>query len=172
MGPDKAERETEPVQPDPEIPEEAGADAGPAVERVPYLGFVVAGEMYGLPLDQLREVARLKRLRRIPGAPPNVAGLMNLRGQIVCALDTRAMLRLAVPPPSGAGYLVALRGFSDPLGLVVDSVTDVYPLDPGLTEPPPASWSAARTMFSIGTAATAKGPIVLLDVKRMIGVLA
>ena len=55
-------------------PEEADATLAPPRERLPYLGFYVGQEVYGLPLGQLREVARLTRLRHIPGAPAGVAG--------------------------------------------------------------------------------------------------
>jgi purine-binding chemotaxis protein CheW len=145
---------------------EAGAD--PVVERVSYLGFVVGSDVYGLPLEQLREVAPLKRLRRIPGAPRHVAGLMNLRGEIVCALDTRAILSIADAPSSGAGYLIALRGFPDPLGLVVDSITDVYAIDPAVIESPPDAWPASRAALSLGTTTVPEGMMTLLDLRRMI----
>jgi purine-binding chemotaxis protein CheW len=146
-----------------------GEGDSPVVERVSYLGFVVGVNVYGLPLDQLREVAPLKRLRRIPGAPRHVAGLMNLRGEIVCALDTRAILSLAgAPPPSAGGFLIALRGFPDPLGLVVDSITDVYAIDPAVVESPPETWPAARAALSLGTATVPEGVMTLLDLRRMI----
>jgi purine-binding chemotaxis protein CheW len=144
------------------------ADAAPVVERVSYLGFVVGSDVYGLPLEQLREVAPLKRLRRIPGAPRHVAGLMNLRGEIVCALDTRAILSIAAAPSSGAGYLIALRGFPDPLGLVVDAITDVYAIDPAVIESPPESWPTSRAALSLGTTIVPEGVMTLLDLQRMI----
>lgn len=173
MGPDDAAAHvSEPEQLEPPRADGEGcADAAaPAVALVSYLGFVVGVDVYGLPLDHLREVARLKRLRRIPGAPPHVAGLMNLRGQIVCALDTRAILCVPGPAPPGGGYLIALRGFPDPLGLVVDAVTDVYAVDPASMSPPPEGWSASRTVFARGTVATPRGSMTLLDLGPMIGV--
>ena len=110
------------------IARQRDASAASPVEqdRVAYLGFFLGPEVYGLPLEQLREVARLTRIRRVPGAPRGVAGLVNLRGEIICALDVRAILGLAAAQPAESGILIALRGFSDPLGLVVDSIADVY----------------------------------------------
>jgi purine-binding chemotaxis protein CheW len=144
-------------------------DETPALERVEYLGFVIGPDVYGVPLARLREVSRLKRLRRIPGAPAHVAGLMNLRGEIVCALDTRAILSLPPAPVPSGGYLIALRGFADPLGLVVDSITDVYAIDPAAIEPPPQTWSATRAAVAVGTIAVPEGLMTLLDVQRMVG---
>src|SRR5580765_1506320 len=93
--------------------EEADATPAPPRELLPYLGFYVGEEVYGLPLAQLREVARLTRLRHIPGAPAGVAGLVNLRGEIVCALDVRAILGLSAQAPADSAFLVALRDFDD-----------------------------------------------------------
>src|SRR3989337_64983 len=86
-------------------------------ERVSYLGFYLGSEVYGLPLEQLREGWGVTHLRRVPGAPAGVAGLVNLRGEILCALDVRAILGLPPQRSTDFPFLVALRGFGDPLGL-------------------------------------------------------
>src|SRR5437763_15756473 len=101
-------------------------ETAPEPERVSYLGFCLGEEIYGLPLEHLREVARVAHLRRVPGAPPGVAGLVNLRGEILCALDARAILGFADEAPADSPFLIALRGFADPIGLVVDSIADIY----------------------------------------------
>ena len=68
----------------------------------------------------------MSHLRRVPGAPAGVAGLVNLRGEILCALDVRAILGLPAQSSTEAPFIVALRGFGDPLGLIVDSIADIY----------------------------------------------
>jgi purine-binding chemotaxis protein CheW len=148
---------------------ERGTEAAPVPEPeyVSYLGFFVGSYVYGLPIQQLRAVARVDRLRHVPGAPPSVAGLVNLRGEIICALDTRAVLRLAMPTPADVPFLVVLRGFKDPLGLVVDSITDVYSIDPDQIQPTPAIWPPERTAFLSGTVQVAAGLMGLLDLDRM-----
>ena len=142
---------------------------GPAAEdeRVSYLAFCLGTEMYGLPLDRLREVARVGQVRRVPGAPPGVAGLVNLRGEILCALDVRAILGLPPASAPGTPFLVALRGFGDPLGLVVDSVADIYSVAAGDIEPPPATWPAERSACFLGTTRVAAGLMGLLDLTRV-----
>jgi purine-binding chemotaxis protein CheW len=140
-----------------------------AAERVSYLGFYLGAEVFGLPLDVLREVCRLTRVRRVPGAPSRVAGMVNLRGEIVCALDTRAILGVTSPAPAGPAYFVALRGFPDPLGLVVDGITDIYAVDPDAIEAPPQEWPAERSRFFAGTASTHEGTIGLLNVRQIVG---
>jgi purine-binding chemotaxis protein CheW len=141
-----------------------------AAERVSYLGFLLGGQVFGLPLEQLREVCKLTRLRRVPGAPAGVAGLVNLRGEIVCALDTSAILGLGSTAPPGGSFFVALRGFPDPLGLVVDAIADIYALDPGEILPNPADWPADRAAYFVGTANVSEGVIGLLDLQRVVRV--
>jgi len=149
-------------------------DAGMApeaeVERVPYLGFHVGGDVYGLPVARLREVTRVGYLRRVPGAPPGVAGLANLRGEIICALDVAAILGLGPGQRGDAPFLIALRGSSDPLGLLVDSITDIYAIADEEIEPPPATWPAERAARFLGTARVGGGFIGLLDLDRIAAV--
>jgi purine-binding chemotaxis protein CheW len=168
------EAAAEPPAVGPEVLEAIGRqradEAAPVVEaeRVPYLGFFLGEEVYGLPLQQLREVARLTRLRRIPGAPAGVAGLVNLRGEIICALNAHAILGLAGPAPAAPAFFVALRGFADPIGLIVDDIADIYAIDPGQIEPPPSSWPAGRAAFFVGTARVREGLMGLLDLPRLV----
>jgi purine-binding chemotaxis protein CheW len=151
---------------------ETAGDAEPAPrpepERVPYLGFFLGSEIYGLPLQRLREVARVAHLRRVPGAPAGVAGLVNLRGEIICAYDARSILRITDKVPQESPFLVALRGFADPLGLVVDSIIDIYSIAPDDIEPPPVSWPAERAACLAGTARVPPGLMGLLDLDRIV----
>lgn len=137
-------------------------------EGEPYLGFFLGAEMYGLPLHRLREVCRLSHLRRVPGAAAHVAGLVNVRGEIMCALDARAILGLAPAVATAPGYLIALRDFDYPVGLVVDAIADIFPIDPSAIGAPPASWPAARTACCVGMSSVRTGPIGLLDIDRVV----
>jgi purine-binding chemotaxis protein CheW len=146
---------------------DSDAEAPPEQERVPYLGFYLGSEVYGLPLEQLREVARVERVRRVPGAPAGVAGLVNLRGEILCALDMRAILGLPAQTSTELPFLVALRGLGDPLGLIVDAIADIYAVAPGEIEAPPATWPADRAACFVGTARVPAGLMGLLNLAQV-----
>ena len=62
---------------------------------------------------------------------------------------------------------MALRGFGDPLGLIVDSIADIYSVSPSDIEAPPATWPAERAACFIGTARVAAGLMGLLDLARV-----
>jgi purine-binding chemotaxis protein CheW len=151
------------------IEEQRVADAEPREEqeRVSYLGFYLGSEVYGLPLADLREVAHVSHLRRVPGAPAGVAGLVNLRGEILCALDVRAILGLPNQTPAESPFLVALRGFGDPLALIVDSIADIYSVAPTEIEAAPATWPAERAGYFVGTTRVPAGLMGLLDLRRV-----
>jgi purine-binding chemotaxis protein CheW len=142
----------------------AAADA--SARGVPHLGFFLGAELYCVPLTRLREVARLTRLRRIPGAAAHVAGLVNLRGEIVCALDTHAILGL--DRSTDAEFLIALRDFDFPVGLVVDSIADVFTVDPDEAHAPPDTWRGERASVVTGVCEVASGSMGLLDLDRVV----
>lgn len=137
-------------------------------EGDPYLGFFLGAEMYGLPLHRLREVCRLEHLRRVPGAAAHVAGLVNVRGEIMCAIDARAILGLAPSVSREVGYLIALRDFDYPVGLVVDAIADIFPIDPSAIDAPPSAWPAERIACCVGMSIVRTGPIGLLDIDRVV----
>ena len=151
------------------IEEQRDAEAEPQQEqeRVSYLGFYLGSEVYGLPLEQLREVARVSHLRRVPGAPAGVAGLVNLRGEILCALDVRAILGLPSQAQTESPFLIALRGLGDPIGLIVDSIADIYAVAASDIEAPPATWPPERAACFIGTARVAAGLMGVLDLAKV-----
>ncbi len=152
--------------------EEAVVESAPEdrQEGEPHLGVFVGAEMYGLPLYRLREVARLTGLRRIAGAAPHVAGMVNLRGEIICVLDARAILGLSPAPESGPGpgYVIALRDFDFPVGLVVDWITDIFSVEKSAIEPAPSDWSVERRACVVGAATIGVDAVGLLDLDRMV----
>ncbi len=86
--------------------------------------------------EAVQEVAQGLEPVPVPLAPPVVAGLVNLRGHVVTALDLRAHLRGAADAPAGGpGVHVIVPLPEGPLSLVVDDVGDVLDVGPG--DPPP-----------------------------------
>ena len=137
-------------------------------EGEPHLGVIVGTELYGLPLRRLQEVCRLTSVRRVPGSAPHVAGLVSLRGEIICALDARAILGLPERPSSGPQFVVALRDFDYPIGLVVDWVADIFHIDPAALEAAPEEWRRERRACVVGTATVAPGSIGVLDLDAVV----
>ena len=64
---------------------------------VEYVTATVGGQLFGLPISRVQDVFAPDRLTRVPLAPPEIAGLLNLRGRIVTAIDLRRRLGLDAP---------------------------------------------------------------------------
>jgi purine-binding chemotaxis protein CheW len=102
-----------------------------------YVTVMIAGQLFGLPIDKVHDVFVPDRLTRVPLAPPEVAGVLNLRGRIVTAIDMRR--RLGLPPrESGAPAMaVGIDWRGESYGLLVDTVGEVLKLSDSTREPNP-----------------------------------
>ena len=96
------------------------------------------GPLYmGIEVDRVQEVSQTQALTRIPGASSDVRGLMNLRGQIVTALDMRRRLNLPAADAAAKLMNVVVRTPDGPVNLLVDEIGDVLVFDRDQFEPPP-----------------------------------
>ena len=94
-----------------------------------YVTAMIGGQLFGLPISRVQDVFMPERLTRVPLASSEVAGVLNLRGRIVTAIDMRARLGLAKNddgrPPMAVG--VDLRGES--YGLLIDRIGEIDGVD-------------------------------------------
>ena len=90
-----------------------------------YSTFTVGGLLLGLDVLNVQEVLRSQPFTRVPLAPPAVEGLLNLRGEIVTAVDLRKLLP-AFAAHSGAEPMnVVVRYRHECISLQVDDIGDV-----------------------------------------------
>jgi purine-binding chemotaxis protein CheW len=87
--------------------------------------FRLDGQLFGVPVLQVREVIRCQALTPVPLAPPAVRGLMNLRGDIVPALDLRQRVGLPPRPPDAEALGLVVAQGHEIVSLLVDEMEDV-----------------------------------------------
>ncbi len=87
----------------------------------------VAGEHYALPVDRVLEVAELGAIATVPGAPPEILGVRNLRGQVLPVVNLAVVLGLPGGDPT---RVVVVESGELRAGLRVDEVLDVAELPP------------------------------------------
>ena len=87
----------------------------------------VAGAFYGIPVAQTREVVRAPRLVRVPGAPPETLGIVNLRGSVVTVLDLAVILERG-SAVTGASIVLIENG-ARLVGFAVDGAREVRTLE-------------------------------------------
>lgn len=111
--------------------------------------FSVEGRSYGVDVAHVREVIRPQEITPIPLAPPEVAGLLNLRGEIVTALDLRVRLGSAPRPGADAMHMIMATQHG-PVSLLVDEVGQVIEVDTETCEPPPATLGGEARDLIVG----------------------
>ena len=107
-----------------------------------YSTFSVDDRYVGIPVDRVQEVLLAQPLTPVPLAHDHISGLLNLRGQIVTAIDLRARLGLPEREAAQPTANVIVTTDGGPLALVVDRLGDVIPVDDARFEPPPDTLDA------------------------------
>src|SRR6516165_11032150 len=102
-----------------------------------YCTFYVDGHYFGLDVLRVQEIIRYQEMTRVPLAPPVVRGLINLRGQIVTAIDLRRRLELEARHDDQLPVNVIVRTDDGAVSLLVDKIGDVLDVEESLFEPPP-----------------------------------
>lgn len=146
-------------------------DAADDVEQV-FVTLTVADQLCGVPVLGVRDILGEQTITRIPLAPPEIAGSLNLRGRIVTAIDLRRRLRLDPPPEGTKRMSVVAEQGGELYALLVDQVSEVMSLKASAFErnPPtlPATWAA----FSTGIYRLDGRLLVVLDVARLLDITA
>ena len=135
---------------------------------IEYVTVMIGGQLFGLPISRVQDVFMPERLTRVPLAAPEIAGVLNLRGRIVTAIDMRR--RLGLPPredgrpPMAVG--IELKGES--YGLLIDTVGEVLKLGETTLEPNPVNLDARLARVSGGVHRLDGQLMVILDVDSVL----
>lgn len=150
----------------------AGADAFAMASREAqaFLTLTVAGQPCAIPVLAVRDVLGAQAITRIPLAPPEVAGGLNLRGRIVTAIDLRRRLGLS-PRAAGEGAMsVVVEQQGELYSLLADAVGEVAPLSPGGFATNPPTLDPLWREVSRGVHREEDRLLVVLDVERILAV--
>jgi len=146
--------------------ERGGTDPG-AQEKV-FVTLTIADQLCGVPVLGVRDILGEQVITRIPLAPAEIAGSLNLRGRIVTAIDLRRRLNLP-PAPSGTPRMsvVAEQG-GELYALLVDQVSEVMSLPASAFERNPSTLPASWATYSAGIYRLQGRLLVVLDVGRLL----
>jgi purine-binding chemotaxis protein CheW len=132
-----------------------------------YVTVTIGSQLFGLPIGRVQDVFVLNQMTRVPLAPDDIAGVINLRGRIVTAIDLRQ--RLGVAGDTGRGAMaVGIEGDGESYGLVIDAVGEV--LKPGIetAEPVPVNLDERLKRVASCVHRMEEGLLVVLDVDRLL----
>jgi purine-binding chemotaxis protein CheW len=149
---------------DPPSADSHGSQAQPGK----YLSFMLAGEVYAVPVMAVREIVRLCPITPVANMPPHVRGVINLRGRVIPLVDLRVRFGLPAAPDHDrtcivVGQVAAATGGARPYAVVVDGVEEVAAFTAADIAPPPDFGNAVDVRFITGMAHRDAGVTTLID---------
>jgi purine-binding chemotaxis protein CheW len=132
--------------------------------------FFLDGLYFGIEILDVQEVIRYQQMTRVPLAPPVVRGLINLRGQVVVALDLRKRLGLKDRPDGQLPMNVVVHGDDGAVSLLVDDVGDVLEVSEEAFEPPPPTLQGVARTLIRGAYKLDGRLLLVLDGRRVVDV--
>jgi purine-binding chemotaxis protein CheW len=133
-----------------------------------YVTAMVGGQLFGLPILRVQDVFMPARQTRVPLAPPEIAGVLNLRGRIVTIVDMRVRLGLQRGEAAAEPMAIGVEQRGESYGLLFDSVGEVLKLDEAAREANPVNLDPALAAVACGIHRLDGRLLVLLDVDRVL----
>jgi len=139
--------------------------------RHQYATFCVNGMFFGVEVIKVQEVLRYQEVTRVPLAPEVIQGLINLRGQIVTAIDMRRRLKLAAPAATARPMNMVIRCAEGAVSLLVDEIGEVIEVNASAFEPPPVNLPAAQRALIDGVYKLQDRLLLVLNTERTMKLL-
>ena len=135
---------------------------------IEYVTVMIGGQLFGLPISRVQDVFMPDRITRVPLSAPEIAGVLNLRGRIVTAIDMRR--RLGLPPRSDdkPSMAVGIELKGESYGLLIDTVGEVMKLGEETREPNPVNLDGRLARVSGGVHRLDGQLMVVLDVDKIL----
>jgi purine-binding chemotaxis protein CheW len=130
--------------------------------------FFVNGLFFGVEVLRVQEVIRYQGMTRVPLAPAMVQGLINLRGQIVTAIDLRRRLELAPREAEQLPMNVVVRSDDGTVSLLVDEIGDVVEIQDDIYERPPETLKGVARDLVQGVYKLKERLLLILDTEKTI----
>lgn len=140
------------------------------MEAQQYCTFFVDGVQFGIEVVEVQEVLKYHEMTQVPLAPHVIMGLINLRGQIVTALDLRKRLNMPPRQSDRRPMNVVIRNGDSHVSLLVDEIGDVLEAEEGHFEAPPATLDPATKELVRGVYKLEGRLLLILDTKRTLTV--
>ncbi len=137
-----------------------------------YLTFRLADEEFGLPIMKVQEIIGMMPVTRVPGLPPYVRGVINLRGRIHPTIDLRIKFGLPDTADTERTCIIVVEVSAERgqvnMGVIVDAVAEVLDIADGEIDSTPEFGASVNTEFILGLAVVKGNVKMLLDIERIL----
>jgi purine-binding chemotaxis protein CheW len=132
--------------------------------------FWLRDQQLGASIADVKETIVMRPITRVFLTPPWIAGIINLRGDVVAVIDLAAFLELGRTTPSAETRIVITHCGGVTAGLLVDRLSEVRVIDPARVQPPPPTIAPEVAELCTGVTTIDDGtPLLLLDLPRLLG---
>jgi purine-binding chemotaxis protein CheW len=138
------------------------------LDETEYVTVLIAEQLFGLPIARVQDVFMPDRMTRVPLSSPEIAGVLNLRGRIVTAIDMRGRLGLPKREDGKPPMAVGIEFKGESYGLLIDTVGEVLKLADNTREANPVNLDARLARVSAGVHRLEGQLLVILDVDRVL----
>ncbi|HVV62176.1 MAG TPA: chemotaxis protein CheW [Pseudolabrys sp.] len=135
-----------------------------------YVTATIGGQLFGLPILSVQDVFMPERLTRVPLSPPEIAGVLNLRGRIVTLIDMRRRLGLQGREQGAMPMAIGVESRGESYGLLIDGVGEVLKLDDRARETNPINLDPRLARVCAGIHRLDGQLLVVLDVERILDI--
>jgi purine-binding chemotaxis protein CheW len=139
-----------------------------------YLTFALGGESFGVPIERVREILEYVEPTPIPMMPPFLRGVINLRGAVVPVIDLQSRFGKGTTEAEHRSCIVIVEiehdGLTQPLGILVDAVSEVVAIDRSRLEARPSFGARIRPDFVEGILRLEKHFVITLDLKQVLSI--
>ena len=135
-------------------------------ERIQLATFYLGDICLAVDIGQIQEIMRDVRITHVPYAPPEVSGVINLRGEVSTIIDLRRVLGLPPAPSEEGRRTLIVRSQGESIGLIVDRVADITAVDAAEIVPPPPNVGRVDGQFIRGVCPRESEIIVVLDLEQ------
>ncbi len=137
-------------------------------EILQFIGIRLGKEMYGIPVEKIRKIAKPLQITAIPGTAPHIMGLMNLHGEILCVVDVKILLNMGKTVPMETSRVVIIKTVEGPVGVFCDEVTDIYDITKKNIEATLSTLSAEVSAYIQGQVQVESGLMGILDIEKLL----
>ena len=147
-----------------ETPQRNGLES----ELLQLVTFAISEEEFGIDILKVQEIIRIMDITKVPGSPPHVEGVINLRGRVIPVIDLRRRFGMEPRAHDSHTRIIVLELHGMIVGFVVDGVSEVLRIQSNTVEPPPAVVAGLESEYIKGVGKLDDRLLILLDLDKLL----
>jgi purine-binding chemotaxis protein CheW len=133
-----------------------------------FLTFLLGKEMYAIEIKLVTEIISVQPITKLPELPPYIKGIVNLRGRIISVMDVRLRFKMEQAEYDQKTCIIIIEVRDTPVGLIVDSVSEVLSIDDENIVPPPETENGPEKRFIKAIGVFGEQVKLILDCEKLL----